>query len=198
MAALVLHTLPPRAPSTDRQRRDRATDLDVLVRTWRLPLYAHALHILKDPDAAFDAVQEVFVRALREPRFFDPTFQRRAWLFRVTRNLCFNWVRNHRRRTALVPFADPPRAPVPDPLAHAEAREQAAQVAIALSALSPPAPRSLGAPLLPGSVLRRDRCSAPHRAWYRYESPFQSKRCARSSACGGGLTARGPPVARGG
>jgi RNA polymerase sigma-70 factor (ECF subfamily) len=138
MAALVLHTLPPRAPSSDRQRRDRATDLDVLVRTWRLPLYAHALHILKDPDAAFDAVQEVFVRALREPRFFDPTFQRRAWLFRVTRNLCFNWVRNHRRRTALVPFADPPRAPVPDPLAHAEAREQAAQVAIALSALSPP------------------------------------------------------------
>jgi RNA polymerase sigma-70 factor (ECF subfamily) len=136
MAAFVLHTNPSRVSSLDRSRR--AADLDALVRTWRQPLYRHALHILKDPDAAFDAVQDVFVRAMREPRFFDASFQRKAWLFRVTRNLCFNWVRNHRRRAALVPFADPPRAPVPDPVAQVEAKEQHANMAIALSSLSPP------------------------------------------------------------
>lgn len=138
MAALVLHTSPPRAAAPRPSGGDRDAALDALVRTWRGPLYGHALQILRDPDAACDAVQEVFVRALREPRFFDAGFQRRAWLFRVTRNLCFNWVRNHRRRAALATFADPPRAPGPEPVASAEAREQATQVAVALSALSPP------------------------------------------------------------
>ncbi|MDP6932267.1 MAG: RNA polymerase sigma factor, partial [Myxococcota bacterium] len=47
-------------------------------------------------------VQDVFIRAMRERRFFDPEFRMKAWLFRVTSNLCFNRVRDKKRRGQLL------------------------------------------------------------------------------------------------
>ena len=35
---------------------------------------------------------------MRETRFFDEEFRMKAWLYRVTSNLCFNNVRDRRRR----------------------------------------------------------------------------------------------------
>ncbi len=75
---------------------------DLVVRKYRSRLYYHALCILKEPEAAYDAVQEVFIRSIREKRFFEPDFQMKAWLFRVTSNLCFNIVRDRNRRTGLL------------------------------------------------------------------------------------------------
>ena len=55
-----------------------------------------------DAERARDVVQEVFIKAMRETRFFDEDFKMQAWLYRVTRNLCFNLVRDRRRRDGIL------------------------------------------------------------------------------------------------
>ena len=79
--------------------------MDMVIRRYRERLYYHALYIVKGADEAYDIVQEVFIRAIREPRFFDDDFRIRAWLFRVTSNLCFNQVRDRNRRGAILDAA---------------------------------------------------------------------------------------------
>jgi RNA polymerase sigma-70 factor (ECF subfamily) len=81
---------------------NRRLAMDMAVRKYRDRLYWHAMGILKDSEEAHDYVQEVFIRAIREPRFFDAEFRMKAWLFRVTTNLCFNNVRDRRRRAAIL------------------------------------------------------------------------------------------------
>jgi RNA polymerase sigma-70 factor (ECF subfamily) len=76
--------------------------VDLLVQKYRSRLYYHAICIVKDPQEAYDAVQEVFIKALREERFFNDDFQMKAWLFRVTSNLCFNIIRDKMRRRQLL------------------------------------------------------------------------------------------------
>lgn len=82
--------------------KNRAAAADAAVRKYRDPLFHHAAYILKDWTEATDVVQEVFIKALREPRFFGPEFNMKAWLFRVTSNLCFNIRRDRRRRSAIL------------------------------------------------------------------------------------------------
>jgi RNA polymerase sigma-70 factor (ECF subfamily) len=82
--------------------RDRRAAADALVRKYREPLFHHAAWILKDWEEAIDVAQEVFIKAMREPRFFEPDFKMKAWLYRVTSNLCFNLVRDRRRRNVIL------------------------------------------------------------------------------------------------
>lgn len=91
---------------------NRTRALDALVRKYGERLYVHAYCILKDANEARDVVQEVFIKALREPRFFDLEFKMQAWLYRVTRNLCFNLVRDRRRRDGIL--AAVPRSELSD------------------------------------------------------------------------------------
>lgn len=81
---------------------DRRAAADWLVRKYRNPIFQHAAWILKDWEEAIDVSQDVFIRAMREPRFFDEDFKMKAWLYRVTSNLCFNLVRDRRRRNAIL------------------------------------------------------------------------------------------------
>jgi RNA polymerase sigma-70 factor (ECF subfamily) len=81
---------------------DRQQSVDLLVRKYGERLYVHAYCILKDAQEARDVVQEVFIKAMRESRFFDEDFKMQAWLYRVTRNLCFNLVRDRRRRDGIL------------------------------------------------------------------------------------------------
>jgi RNA polymerase sigma-70 factor, ECF subfamily len=82
--------------------KDRQSAMEMIIRKYRDALYYHALCILKDEDGAYDLVQEVFIRAIREARFFNSDFYMKPWLYRVTSNLCFNQVRNTRRREELL------------------------------------------------------------------------------------------------
>jgi len=91
-------------------RRDRQAAMSHVVRRHRARLEGRARSILKDADLSSDAVQEVFVRAWNEERFFDEGFRRGAWLYRVTTNLCFNRIRDRRRREDIL-AARPPREP---------------------------------------------------------------------------------------
>ncbi len=80
----------------------RVQAVDLLVRKYGERLYVHAYCILKDAQEARDVVQEVFIKAMRESRFFEEDFKMQAWLYRVTRNLCFNLVRDRRRRDGIL------------------------------------------------------------------------------------------------
>ena len=88
---------------------NRATAIANLISQFRNPLFHHALCILKDEDEAYDIVQETFIRAIREMRLFNSDFLIKAWLYRVTSNLCFNFMRNKKRRREILeenPFSD--------------------------------------------------------------------------------------------
>ncbi len=115
---------------------DRAVAWERAVRTWEGRLVMHAWSILKDASDARDIVQEVFVRAMREPRFFQPEFHMQAWLYRVTRNLCFNLVRDRRRREGLLLVASRSEAVHADPIERVFDEERQDEIADALGRLT--------------------------------------------------------------
>lgn len=81
---------------------DKRLAADLVARKYRDRLFHHASYILKDYQEATDVIQEVFIKAMREKRFFEEDFQMKAWLFRVTSNLCFNIRRDKKRRAAIL------------------------------------------------------------------------------------------------
>jgi RNA polymerase sigma-70 factor (ECF subfamily) len=86
----------------------------VLTDTTVARLDAAARLILRDPDAAKDAVQDAYIRAwrdlrsLRDPDLFD------RWLHRLLANSCRDQLRRTRRRPVEVDLADVPHPATPD------------------------------------------------------------------------------------
>lgn len=97
-------------------RSDRRRAATILFGRYRQRLEFHASGIVKDSVEAGDVVQEVFIKAMREPRLFDADFKTQAWLYRVTRNLCFNIVRDRRRRGGILAGLKPEIEFATDPL----------------------------------------------------------------------------------
>jgi RNA polymerase sigma-70 factor (ECF subfamily) len=110
--------------------------MEMVIRKYREPLYFHARYIVKDHQEAYDLVQEVFIKAMRESRLFDEEFKIKAWLYRVTSNLCFNAVRNRKRRGAILDTMMKPEAFGADQLETIFAGEQRGEVMAALEELS--------------------------------------------------------------
>ena len=116
--------------------RNPRSAMELAIRKWRQPLFYHASYIVKDGQEAYDLVQEVFIRAMREKRFFQADFKMKAWLYRVTTNLCFNTVRNRKRRGAILEGMLKPEARIPAQIEHVFAGERRAEVMTALDDLS--------------------------------------------------------------
>jgi len=110
--------------------------MEMVIRKWRQALFYHASYIVKDGQEAYDLVQEVFIRAMREKRFFQEGFKMKAWLYRVTTNLCFNTVRNRKRRGAILDTMLKPEAFGADQLEIVFAGERRNEVMAALEHLS--------------------------------------------------------------
>jgi len=73
--------------------------LGLLYDRYQRMVYRTALAITGDPDAAADLLQDVFLRLHRFVRRIDPERPLEPWLYRVTTNLAYTWVKRHNRWT---------------------------------------------------------------------------------------------------
>jgi RNA polymerase sigma-70 factor (ECF subfamily) len=68
------------------------------VEPFRRELHVHAYRMLGSFDEAEDAVQETLLRAWRRRDTFDGAPNPRAWLYRITTNVCLDAIRRTKRR----------------------------------------------------------------------------------------------------
>lgn len=80
--------------------RARGGDLDSfnqLVLRWERPIYALAYRVIGREEDARDVAQETFLRAFRALAGFKGQAKFSSWLYRITLNLCRDWIRRERR-----------------------------------------------------------------------------------------------------
>ena len=68
-----------------------------LVVRWERPIYALAYRVIGREEDARDVCQETFLRAFRALRGFKGQAKFSSWLYRITLNLCRDWIRRERR-----------------------------------------------------------------------------------------------------
>ncbi|MEZ5316017.1 MAG: sigma-70 family RNA polymerase sigma factor [Vicinamibacterales bacterium] len=68
-----------------------------LVARWERPIYALAYRTLGREEDARDVVQDAFLRAYRGLKGFKGQAKFSSWLYRITLNLCRDWIRRERR-----------------------------------------------------------------------------------------------------
>jgi RNA polymerase sigma-70 factor (ECF subfamily) len=73
--------------------------LGLLYDRYQRMVYRTALAITGDPDAAADLLQDVFLRLHRFVGRVDLDRPLEPWLYRVTANLSYTWVKRHKRWT---------------------------------------------------------------------------------------------------
>ena len=89
--------------STDEElvARSMGGDLDSfnqLVLRWERPIYALAYRVIGREEDARDVCQETFLRAFRALKGFKGQAKFSSWLYRITLNLCRDWIRRERRQ----------------------------------------------------------------------------------------------------
>src|SRR5688572_29817096 len=94
--------------STDEElvARSRGGDLDSfnqLVLRWERPIYALAYRVIGREEDARDVAQETFLRAFRALAGFKGQAKFSSWLYRITLNLCRDWIRRERRAPVVQP-----------------------------------------------------------------------------------------------
>ena len=80
--------------------RSMGGDLDSfnqLVLRWERPIYALAYRVIGREEDARDVAQETFLRAFRALSGFKGQAKFSSWLYRITLNLCRDWIRRQRR-----------------------------------------------------------------------------------------------------
>ena len=71
--------------------------LGALYDDYQLMVYRTALAITGDADVAADLLQDVFLRLFRFAGHIDPTRPLEPWLYRMTANLSYTWIKRSRR-----------------------------------------------------------------------------------------------------
>ncbi len=133
---------------TDEELVARATAGDVdsfnqLVSRWERTIFALAYRTLGREEDARDVVQEAFLRAYRGLRGFKGEAKFSSWLYRITLNLCRDWIRRERRApvvqtpegTDAVDLADAQAAPAESVEELVSRRELSRAVAKAMAEL---------------------------------------------------------------
>lgn len=94
--------LVPDVSCTDEELVGRTQGGDVdsfneLILRWERPIYALAYRVLGREEDARDVCQEAFLRAYRALPGFKGEAKFSSWLYRITLNLCRDWIRRQRR-----------------------------------------------------------------------------------------------------
>jgi RNA polymerase sigma-70 factor (ECF subfamily) len=109
--------------------------LGVIYDRHRRLVYRTALAICNDPDAAADLLQDVFLRLYRFANRIDLNRPLEPWLYRVTTNLSYTWVKRHHRWTRplddIAEWLAGSRKQSPQYLAEASEESRRVQAAIA-------------------------------------------------------------------
>jgi len=103
----------------------------VLVRRYQDTLYRHAVGMVGDRDAAADLVQESLVKAFTRLHTCEPD-RFGAWVFRIVRNRCKDWLKNRRQHTAPLDAEDHAAPESDDPVRTLERTELGRVVEAAL------------------------------------------------------------------
>jgi RNA polymerase sigma-70 factor, ECF subfamily len=90
------------------------TDATILFTEHERGVFRYLCRIVGHADAARDLTQEVFLRVSRTPAPESSDLGRRAWVFRIARNLALNHLRDRRRRPVVVELAEPVRPATQD------------------------------------------------------------------------------------
>jgi RNA polymerase sigma-70 factor (ECF subfamily) len=109
-------------------RAVNVADVDVLFAAHRAGVFRYLCRIVGRPETAQDLTQEVFLRVSRAPVPEADAAGRRAWVFRIARNLALNYVRDTRHDRGP---ADPREGAAP------AVQELGAAIRQALAALPP-------------------------------------------------------------
>src|SRR5579864_503189 len=75
------------------KRGDHAA-LNWLVQKYRAPIIHYLFGIVHNEAAAEDLAQDVFLRVFRSRKDYEPRAQFKSWLYRIARNVAFNWIRD--------------------------------------------------------------------------------------------------------
>lgn len=118
---------------------DRRAFGELVERHMRRAYYV-ALGLVGSHEDALDLSQEAFARAFRARRSLDPDRPFYAWLYQIVRRLCFNFLRDTRRRSQRLREAVPWLAEqagerVVDPARSAERAELRARLEAAIESL---------------------------------------------------------------
>jgi RNA polymerase sigma-70 factor (ECF subfamily) len=103
-------------------------DADVLFAVHRQGVYRYLCRIVAQAEMAHDLTQEVFLRVSRSGVPATDEAGRRAWVFKIARNLALNHLRDDGRRVRMVELAEAARPPT---------QELAAAINEALASLQP-------------------------------------------------------------
>ncbi|MEJ5369420.1 MAG: sigma-70 family RNA polymerase sigma factor [Bryobacteraceae bacterium] len=108
---------------------DETPDFAEIVREHQAMVYSLALHALRDPAAAEDITQDVFLALHQNLRRMEGAAHIRHWLARVTSHRCIDEIRKrgYRRGPALEEVREPGREdPDRDPLLRSRLRQMVA------------------------------------------------------------------------
>jgi RNA polymerase sigma-70 factor (ECF subfamily) len=83
---------------------------ELLLRKYRMPLVNFLYRMVRDPAAAEDLAQEVFLRVYRARKEYAPSAKFTTWMFRIATNLALNALRDGRYRQMEVSIDQSPAA----------------------------------------------------------------------------------------
>ncbi len=83
-----------------RSQQGDMTAFDELVTRYRTKVYAMAFNMVRNESDAWDLSQDVFIKAWKALPKFENRSRFFTWLFRITHNVCYDWLRSRRIQSA--------------------------------------------------------------------------------------------------
>jgi RNA polymerase sigma-70 factor (ECF subfamily) len=76
-------------------KRGDHSALNGLVHKYRAPMMHYIYGIVHDEAVAEELTQEVFLRVFRGRKDYEPRAMFKSWIYRIGKNVAFNWLRDH-------------------------------------------------------------------------------------------------------